>query len=139
MTYIFFIVFIHYTVISFDFFFGFNKLIFLEKKGTYREMIENLLLPLLDGKSIDKSQEKKEKKKKKKKEKKEKEEEKGEDRHVLRTYADFQHSGTSTLQERNNIDRPTLLLCSLDDPLHRKRKCIQLSLLFYISIFQSFF
>ena len=81
-------------------------------------MIENLLLPLLDGKSIDKSQEKKEKKKK--------------DRHVLRTYADFQHSGTSTLQERNNIDRPTLLLCSLDDPLHRKRKCFQLSLLFYI-------
>ena len=78
-------------------------------------MIENLLLPLLEGKSLD-QKEQEEKQEKKKKEKEEEEE----DRHVLRTYADFQHSGTSTLQERNKIARPTLLLFSLDDPLHRK-------------------
>ena len=34
------------------------------------------------------------------------------------TYLDFQKEGTSSVEERQNIDRPTLLMFSLDDPLH---------------------
>ena len=65
---------------------------------SYREMVEQLLLPLLGSGGG--------------------EEGGGKGTFQQQSYEDFQKGATSSNNERQQIDKPTLMLCALDDPLH---------------------
>jgi hypothetical protein len=61
---------------------------------SYEEMVRHLLLPIVflqnERKNVD----------------------------GIKSYTDFQNSAASSNDERRNIQQPTLMMCSLDDPLH---------------------